>query len=387
MSETKSAGALAGIRVIDVSRILGGPYCGQILGDHGAEVIKVEPPTGDDTRTWGPPFTEIDGVRVASYYLGLNRNKRGIRLDLTTDEGRDVLFGLLEGADVLLENFKTGTMEKWGIGYDTLSKRFPRLVHCRVSGFGADGPLGGLAGYDAAVQAMSGIMSVNGSPESGPLRVGLPVVDMVTGLNAALGVLLALQERARSGKGQFVEASLYDSALSLLHPHAANWFVGKQEPTLTGNAHPNIYPYDAFPTRTESIFLAVGNDRQFARFCAQVGRPALADDARYQSAGARSSNRKALRAEIVALLADKDGAALAEDLRQKGVPCAPIQSVSAALQHPHTIYRDMVVHIGANYTGVGAPIKLSRTPASYRLAPPVQSEEAAAVANNAHQKR
>lgn len=369
-----AAGALAGIRVIDLSRILGGPFCSQVLGDHGADVLKIEPPQGDDTRHWGPPFVDVDGEQVASYYLGLNRNKRGTRLDLASESGRDILFSLLQGADVLLENFKTGTMEKWGIGYDTLSQRFPRLIHCRVSGFGADGPLGGLAGYDAAVQAMSGIMSVNGEVGGQPLRVGLPVVDLVTGLNAALGVLLALQERARSGKGQFVEASLYDSGLSLLHPHAANWFMDGREPTLTGNAHPNIYPYDAFPTGTTPIFLAVGNDRQFQRFCAHMQQPELAEDARYATAGGRSGNRKNLRQRLLELLADQDGPALAQALMDIGVPCAPVLSVSAALKHPHTAHSEMVVRIGKNYRGVGAPIKLSRTPASYRLAPPVRSE-------------
>ncbi len=375
MNETNHAGALAGIRVIDLSRILGGPYCGQILGDHGADVLKIEPPQGDDTRAWGPPFVAIDGERVASYYLGLNRNKRGARLDLAGSAGREVLLGLLEGADVLIENFKTGTMEKWGIGYDTLSQRFPRLIHCRVSGFGADGPLGGLAGYDAAVQAMSGIMSVNGEVGGEPLRVGLPVVDLVTGLNAALGVLLALHERARSGKGQFVEASLYDSGLALLHPHAANWFANGREPGLTGNAHPNIYPYDAFPTRTAPIFLAVGNDRQFGLFCQHLGRPELAREADFATAGARSTNRAALRQLLVGLLAAQDGPRLAQALMDIGVPCAPVLSVRAALQHPHTAHREMIVRVGEQYTGLGAPVKLSRTPASYRLAPPVKSDD------------
>lgn len=360
-------GALAGIRVIDLSRILGGPYCGQILGDHGADVLKVEPPQGDDTRAWGPPFR--DGV--ASYYMGLNRNKLGTRLDLASEQGRSVLLGLLEGADVLVENFKTGTMEKWGLGYEQLSQRFPRLVHCRVSGFGADGPLGGLAGYDAAVQALAGIMSVNGEVGGEPLRVGLPVVDLVTGLNAALGVLLALQERARSGKGQFIEASLFDSGLSLLHPHAANWFMDGREPKLTGNAHPNIYPYDAFPTRTAAIFLAVGNDRQFALLCRHLGAAELADDERYARAGARSANRAALRELLVALLASHDGPGLADELMAIGVPCAPVLSVSEALNHPHTAHREMVVKIGDGYTGVASPIKLSRTPATYRHPPPL----------------
>lgn len=368
---TAQPGALAGIRVVDLSRVLGGPYCGQILGDHGADVLKIEPPQGDDTRAWGPPFEDVQGRQVASYYMGLNRNKRGTQLDLSTEEGRAILWTLLEGADVLIENFKTGTMERWGLDYDTLAERFPGLVYCRVSGFGADGPLGGLAGYDAAVQAMTGIMSVNGETGGESLRVGLPIVDMVTGLNAALGVLLALQERHTSGRGQFVEASLFDSGLSLLHPHAANWFASGKEPRRTGNAHPNIYPYDAFPTGTDAVFLAVGNDRQFRLLCQHLGAAGVADDALYATAGARSVNRAALREQLIALLAGQDGPALAEALMAIGVPAAPVLSVSAALKHPHTAHRQMVVQVGDAYTGVASPIKLSRTPASYRLAPPV----------------
>ena len=365
MSNLPNTGALAGIRVVDLSRILGGPYCGQILGDHGADVLKIEPPQGDDTRTWGPPFK--DGV--ASYYMGLNRNKRLMRLDLTTEADRAVLMGLLAEADVLIENFKTGTLEKWGIGHEELAARFPRLIHCRVSGFGADGPLGGLPGYDAALQALNGIMSVNGEAGGAPLRVGLPVVDMVTGLNAALGVMLALHERRRSGRGQFIEAALYDSGLSLLHPHGANWFLDGKTPQRTGNAHPNIYPYDSMATATEPIFLAVGNDRQFAILCKHLGAPALAADERFATAGARSVNRIVLKAELEALLAAHDGPKLADALVAAGVPCAPVLSVSAALQHPHTAHRGMVVELPGGYRGIASPIKLSRTPASYRFAP------------------
>lgn len=371
MTNTTSTGALAGFRVVDLSRILGGPYCGQILGDHGADVLKIEPPQGDDTRSWGPPFK--DGV--ASYYLGLNRNKRLMHLDLTSDPGRTRLMELLADADVLVENFKTGTMEKWGMGYDTLSQRFPRLVHCRVSGFGADGPLGGLPGYDAAVQALTGIMSINGEGDGPPLRVGLPVVDMVTGLNAALGVLLALQERERSGRGQFVEAALYDSGLSLLHPHGANWFLNGRTPQRTGNAHPNIYPYDSMATATDPVFLAVGNDRQFATLCRHLGAPALADDERFANAGARSTNRDALKAELESLLAHHAGPALADELVAAGVPCAPVLSVPAALQHPHTAHRGMVVELSGGYRGIGSPIKLSRTPATYRIAPLAEGQD------------
>ena len=359
-------GALAGLKVIDLSRILGGPYCGQILGDHGAEVIKVEPPQGDDTRVWGPPYQN----GVASYFRGLNRNKTGIRLDFSAQAGRDMLIGLLEGADVLIENFKTGTMERWGMGFDVLAQRFPRLVYCRVSGFGADGPLGGLAGYDAALQAQTGLMSVNGEVGGKPLRVGLPLIDMVTGLNAALGVMLALQERSRSGRGQFVESSLYDNGLSLLHPHAPNWFEGHKLPTLTGNAHPNIYPYDAFTTASAPLFLAVGNDRQFQLLCKYLKAPELGQDERFASAGGRSVNRVPLRAALEALFSPLDGNALAQGLMDIGVPCAPVLNVQQALQHPHTAHREMVVKIGDDYTGLGSPIKLSRTPATYRLPPP-----------------
>lgn len=360
-----TTGALSGIRVLDLSRVLGGPYCGQVLGDHGADVLKIEPPQGDDTRTWGPPFR--DGV--SSYYRGLNRNKRVQHLDLGSEEGRAALMALLPEADVLIENFKTGTMERWGIGYETLAQRFPRLVWCRVSGFGADGPLGALPGYDAAVQAMTGIMSINGEAEGGPLRVGLPVVDMVTGLNATLGVLLALQERAKSGRGQFVEAALYDSGLSLLHPHAANWFLDGATPKRTGNAHPNIYPYDALATGTDPIFVAVGNDRQFASFCGCIGLPGLAEDPLYRDARSRSVNREGLKQQLEAALADFDGRTLVDTLMAAGVPAAPVLPVDAALRHPHTVHRGMVVELEGGYRGIASPIKLSRTPASYRHAP------------------
>jgi crotonobetainyl-CoA:carnitine CoA-transferase CaiB-like acyl-CoA transferase len=365
------AGALAGIRVIDASRILGGPLCGQILGDHGADVLKLEPPQGDDTRQWGPPFNR-EGV--ASYYMGLNRNKRLMHVDLSQPAGRETLLALLEDADVLVENFKTGTLEKWGIGHEALAERFPRLVHCRVSGFGADGPLGGLPGYDAAVQALTGLMSINGEADGDALRVGLPVVDMVTGMNAATGVLLALLERERSGRGQFVEAALYDSGLSLLHPHAANWFMDSRTPRRTGNAHPNIYPYDCLRTGSAPVFLAVGNDRQFQILCRHIGAAELAADERYASAGARSTHREALKQALEQRLAAFDGERLADELVNAGVPAAVVMSVPQALQHPHTAHRGMVVELPGGYRGLGAPVKLSRTPATYRHAPLSQGE-------------
>lgn len=363
------APALSGIRVIDLSRVLAGPFCTQILGDHGADIIKVEPPVGDETRTWGPPF-EGD---TAAYYTGVNRNKRGIVLDLTKTEQREILLHLISNADILVENFKSGTMERWGLGYKALSAKFPSLIYCKISGFGDDGPLGGLPGYDAAVQAMSGLMSVNGEKGGDPLRVGVPIVDMVTGFNAALGIMLALQARGRSGKGQLVETTLFDCALSILHPYMINFLNSGNLPARSGNAHPNITPYDQFATRTASIFLAVGNDRQFVKFCELMNRQDLRDDPRYRTNRDRNENRDSLREELEMLLSKVDGSALAADLIKNGVPCAPVFDLREITQHPHTTHREMLVSID-DYRGVGAPIKLQSTPARYRLRPPTLGE-------------
>jgi crotonobetainyl-CoA:carnitine CoA-transferase CaiB-like acyl-CoA transferase len=360
-----SAGALEGIRVVDLSRVLGGPYCTQILGDHGAEVIKVEPPQGDETRTWGPPFVG----ESSAYFEAVNRNKRGVVLDLKQPGARQALLGFLEGADVLVENFKPGTMEGWGLGVEALAERFPRLVHCRVTGFGADGPLGALPGYDAAVQAIVGLMSVNGESKGAPTRLGVPVVDMVTGLNATIGILLALQERERSGTGQFVDVALYDCGLSILHPHAANFFASGQVPGRSGNAHPNIAPYDTFATARGDIFLAVGNDAQFRKMCDHLGDPELAHDPRYQTNADRSRNRCDLKPALERLLAKHEAPDLADQLIRAGVPCAPVLTVAESLAHPHAMHRGMVLR-DDGYNGVGAPVKLRRTPATYRRRPP-----------------
>ncbi|MBE0490170.1 MAG: CoA transferase [Halomonas sp.] len=357
--------SLNGIRVIDLSRVLGGPYCTQVLADHGADVIKIEPPSGDETRSWGPPFSGD----ASSYFHGLNRGKRGMALDLRQESGRALLLELLETADVLVENFKPGTLEKWGLGHETLKTRFPRLIHCRISGFGADGPLGGLPGYDAVIQAMAGLMSVNGEADGEPLRVGLPVVDIVTGLNAVIGITLALHERVRSGEGQFVEAALFDSGLALMHPHFPNVFFGGPAPRRTGNAHPNIAPYEVYRTATRPLFLTVGNNGQFAKLCELLGCPELVEDPRFVDNGARLTHREALREALEAVLADQDGTTLAERLIRAGVPCGPVMETHDILAHPHTAHREMIVDIGA-YRGTGSPIKLGRTPACYRRPPP-----------------
>lgn len=374
-----TSGSLAGIRVIDLTRVLGGPYCTQILGDHGADVIKIEPPQGDEVRDWGPPFD--DGT--ASYFIGVNRNKRALALDLTKPEGRAVLLRLLEKADVLIHNYKSGTLEKWGIGYaDMLAKKFPRLVYCHITGFGNDGPLGGLPGYDAAVQAISGMMSVNGVPEGGPTRMGSPIVDLGTGLYAAFGILMALRVRDQTGQGQAVDASLFDCAVSLLHPMTANFLMSGKPPKRVGNQHPNIAPYDSYKTKGRDIFLAVGNDRQFARMCAELGKPELANDKRFLSNGDRSTNRVALRAELEALLAHHDGAVLADTLIRLGVPCGAVLEIPDTLDHPHTKHRQMVVrHDG--YAGIGIPLKMSRTPGAVRRKPPKFNADGRAILREA----
>ena len=359
-------GALAGLKVIDLSRVLGGPYCGQMLADHGAEVIKVEPPQGDETRLWGPPF---DQEGISAYFAGINRNKRTIALDLSKPEGRDVLLKLLAEADVLIDNFKTGTMEKWGIGYaDTLSKKFPRLIHARVSGFGADGPLGGFPGYDAMVQASSGLVSVNGSPESGPVRIGVPVVDLSTGMNACIGILMALYERNRSGKGQFVDATLYDSAIALHQPHAPNYFMAGAKPKLVGNSHGSLAPYSNFPTKGRNIVVGAGNDGQFRKLAQMLGKPELADDPRFKTNKDRVANRPALEAELRALTKDRDGESFANELMENGVPSGAVMEVPDVMEHPHTRHRGMVWEKDG-YRNVGNPVKLSRTPASPRSKP------------------
>ncbi|HKV13965.1 MAG TPA: CaiB/BaiF CoA-transferase family protein [Reyranella sp.] len=361
-----SKGALEGLKVVDLSRVLGGPYCGQMLADHGAEVIKIEPPQGDETRTWGPPF---DQEGISAYFAGINRNKRTMALDLSRPEGRDVLLRLLEGADVLIDNFKTGTMEKWGIGYaDTLSRKFPRLIHARVSGFGSDGPLGSLPGYDAIVQASSGLVSVNGSPDSGPVRIGVPVVDLSTGMNACIGILMALYERNRSGKGQFIDATLYDSAIALHQPHAPNYFMAGLRPKLVGNSHASLAPYANFPARNGNIVVGAGNDGQFRKLCQMLGKPELADDPRFKTNKDRVAHRPELEAELRELLKDRDADTFSQELMKGGVPSGAVLEVPEVMEHPHTRHRGMVWEKDG-YRNVGNPVKLSRTPAGVRSKP------------------
>ncbi len=366
-------GALDGVRVVDLTRVLGGPFCTQWLADHGAEVIKVEPPQGDEVRHWGPPFDEEVGA--ASYFLGINRNKRGISLNLGDEKGREALRRLLATADVLIENFKPGGMEKWGLGYDVLGKEFPRLIHCRISGFGADGPLGGLPGYDAVIQAQSGLMSVNGEAGRQPIRLGVPIVDIATGMSAGFGIAMALYEREKSGQGQYIDMTLYDTAVSVLFPHYANYFLAGVHPKLTGNNHPNLSPYDVYPTKTCNVFIAGGNQGQFRRICEVLGVPDAPDDPKFCNNGKRLENAAALRALFEPLMAAWDGEELARALMAAGAPAGAVLETHEVVEAPHTLHRKMTVDIDGFRT-TGNPIKFSRTPARPdRKKPPKFGEE------------
>jgi crotonobetainyl-CoA:carnitine CoA-transferase CaiB-like acyl-CoA transferase len=364
-------GALEGLRVLDLTRILAGPLCTMMLGDMGADVIKVEPPgTGDDTRTWGPPFAGTE----SAYFLGVNRNKRSITLNMAGRSGQEILAKLIAQCDVLVENFKAGTLEKWGFGNDWLEEHAPRVIRCSITGYGSTGPKAGLPGYDFILQAESGLMSICGDAEGEPMKYGVAIVDICTGMLASNSILAALQARERTGKGQHVEVSLFDSSLAMLANVASNHLVSGRDARRFGNGHPNIVPYTAYRAADGMIAVAVGNDGQFAKFAAVLGKPEWATDPRYARNPERVANRHALDPAIAAIL----GAAVAEDwiakLSAAGIPCGRINSVAQALDDPHTVAREMVCTVQHPTAGevkmVGIPFRFSDTPASVRRAPP-----------------
>lgn len=369
--------ALEGLRVIDLTRVVAGPLCTQTLADHGADVIKVEPPTGDETRHLGPPFTAIGS---AAYFGNLNRGKRALSLDFNRPEAREVLLRLLEGADVLVENLLPGTLERWGLGFESdLAPRFPRLIYCSISGFGRDGPLGGLPGYDAVLQAMCGLMSINGDPAAGPTRVGVPIVDLVTGHMAVSGILMAVLARGRTGRGQRVEATLYDSALSILVPQAVNWMHSGKTPGLLGSAHPSIAAYDRYRCADGEIFLGVVNDGQFRRFCEHVGLNHLLTDPRFSNNAQRMQHRPALRETIETTLSALTRYPLCDELMAAGVPIGPVNSIPEAFALEHTRHRNMAVTGEGDYRSTGIPLKLSETPGAPGKAPPAFAADTDAV--------
>jgi succinate--hydroxymethylglutarate CoA-transferase len=375
MKSEPSQGALQGLRVLDLTRILAGPLCGQMLGDMGADVVKVEPPgAGDDTRTWGPPFTGGE----SAYFLGINRNKRSLTLNMAAKAGQELLQQLIRKSDVLMENFKLGTLEKWGITNAWLEKNAPRVIRCSITGYGSSGPNAALPGYDFVLQAESGLMSICGERDGTPTKYGVAIVDVVTGLYACNSILAALAARERTGRGQHVEVCLYDSGLSMLINVASNYLATGKDARRFGNGHPNIVPYTTYPTGDGMIAVAVGNDAQFARFAETVGRAEWAKDTRYAKNPERVQNRDVLDDLIAQALKGGKTAAWIEKLRAVGVPCGPINSVADALDNPHTAAREMVRTVKHPKAGdlkmLGIPFRMSGTPPSIRRAPPLLGE-------------
>ncbi len=367
--------ALDGITVLDLSRVLAGPLCTMMLADLGAEVIKVERPgEGDETREWGPPWAGTE----SAYYLCVNRNKRSITVDLKKEEGKEIIRRLARTADVVVENFKTGTLEKLGLGYDDLIEISPRLVYCSITGYGQTGPDRDLPGYDFAIQGRGGIMSITGESDGPPMKVGLAIVDVTAAMNAAVAILAALRARDILGRGQKIDISLLDTQVAWLVNRASNYLVGDSEPKRYGNAHPNIVPYETFKAKDKHFNLAVGNDAQFSRLCDILGAPDLCADPRFSTNPARVQHRS----EVVAVLSEHFTTRSADewlDLFKAGkIPAGPINTIPEVLADPHVIARDMVVQMPHPTAGtvrlVGSPLKLSATPPRYRRHPPLLGE-------------
>ena len=373
-------GPLTGLTIVDLTRVLSGPYCTMLLADMGARVIKVEQPgRGDDTRAWGPPFVG----KETAYFLSINRNKESVTLDFKKPEGRSILGQLISRSDVVVENFRPGAMARLGLDYATLSAEHPRLVFCSISGFGQDGPRRDQAGYDAVIQAEGGLMSVTGDADGRPYRVGVAETDMVAGLLAVQGILLALFARERSGRGQNVDISMLDGVISLLSYHASIYLTTGAESRRVGNRHATIAPYDTFTAADGELFLAVGNDDQFQRFCAATGLPRLLEDARFSTNPSRVANEAALRALLEPVIRARTREQWLRELAAAGVPCGAVRSVSEALSDPQVSARRMIEAVEHAVLGpmkvLGTPIKLSDTPASVRTAPPTLGQHTDAV--------
>jgi len=377
------AGALDGIRVLDLSRVLAGPWCTQTLADLGAEVVKVERPgSGDDTRGWGPPFLADRSGREtaeAAYYLGANRNKRSVTVDISSAEGQDLIRRLADGADVFVENFKVGDMARYGLDAATLRTRNPRLVYCSITGFGQTGPYRERAGYDFAIQAMGGLMSVTGErddlPGGGPQKVGVAVADLFTGMYAAVAILAALRHRDATGDGQVIDMALLDAQVAMLANLGANFLVTGAAPRRAGNAHQNIVPYQVFEVADGHMIVAVGNDGQYRKFCEVAGCPELADDPRFARNASRVRHREILVPLLAAHMRRRSKADWLAALEAAGVPCGPINSLTEVFADPQVLARGMTVPVAHPLNDelklVANPIKMSATPVSVRRAPPL----------------
>jgi crotonobetainyl-CoA:carnitine CoA-transferase CaiB-like acyl-CoA transferase len=391
LSEQSKRGALAGIRVLDMSRILAAPWVGQLLADLGAEVIKIERPgTGDDTRGWGPPFLkDRDGkdTRESAYFLSTNRGKKSVTLDISKPEGQKIARELADRSDILLENYKVGDLKRYGLAYDDLSARNPALIYCSVTGFGQTGPYSERAGYDYIIQGMGGLMSITGerdeAPGGGPQRVGVAIADLMTGMYSSVAILAALHERKASGLGQYIDMALLDTQVAWLANQNMNYLIGGEVPERLGNAHPNVVPYQPFPTRDGHLILACGNDTQFAKFCAAAGIPEVASDPRFIDNAARLANRDACSAALAPALKKKTTAEWIALLESIGVPGGPINRLDEVHADPQVRHRGLKIELPHPLSGtvplVANPIKYSRTPLRYNTPPPLLGEHTAEV--------
>jgi crotonobetainyl-CoA:carnitine CoA-transferase CaiB-like acyl-CoA transferase len=381
-------GPLAGLRVLELARILAGPWAGQILADLGADVVKIERKgTGDDTRGWGPPFVEAaDGSHLgAAYFHATNRGKRSIELDFESEDGRRIVKKLAARSDVLIENFKVGGLAKFGLDYASLSKENPRLIYCSITGFGQTGPYAARAGYDLMAQGMGGIMDLTGTPEGEPQRAGVPVADIFTGIYSVVGVLAALAERERTGRGCQVDTALVDSQVGVLANQALNYLVSGKVPQRIGNAHPNIVPYQVFPVADGHIIIATGNDNQFAKLCAVLGEPKIADEPSYRSNSDRLGNREGLIARLSALTRRWRRADLLAKLEAVGVPAGPINALDQVFSDPQVVHRGMRIDRpsaaakAGTIPGVRTPITIDGRPMAAERPSPQLGEHTADV--------
>jgi crotonobetainyl-CoA:carnitine CoA-transferase CaiB-like acyl-CoA transferase len=376
-------GPLSHVRVLDLSRVLAGPWAGQILADLGADVIKVERPgAGDDTRSWGPPFlkdSEGNNTRDAGYFLAVNRGKRSITLDLSTPQGQHVVRELALRSDILLENYKYGTLARYGLGYEDLKAINPRLVYCSVTGFGQTGPKRDVAAYDFMIQAMGGLMSVTGQgddmPGGGPQKVGLPIVDLMTGMYTAVAALAGLARCKETGQGDYIDIAMLDVMVSTLANQAMNYLISGKAPVRRGNKHPNIQPQDVFTTLNGYIALAVGNDGQFVKFCGVIGKPELARDERFTTNAARVRHEPVLTPLIASILAQKDTSAWVELFDAVGVPCGPINTIPEVFKDAQVVHRQMKIELDHPKAGkvpqVRSPMLFKEAPLVFKQCPPL----------------
>lgn len=362
---------LEGLKVVELARILAGPWAGQALADLGAEVTKVESPDGDDTRHWGPPWIERDGDRTAAYFYAANRGKTAEVADFRTEEGQALVRAMVADADIVIENFKVGGLTKFGLDYENLRKINPRLIYCSITGFGQTGPKAQVPGYDFMIQGMSGLMSITGDPDGDPMKVGVAVADIVAGLYATIGILAAVEARHRTGAGQMVDISLLDCATAMLANQAMNYLVSGDSPTRMGNAHPNLTPYDVFPVSDGHLIVAVGNDRQFRGFCDVLGRGELADDPRFATNGERIANRSDLKEVLSVLTARWVRDDLLAALGRATVPAGPINTVEEAFADPQLAARGMRI-APEGIAGVRGPWQFSESELALAKTAPIR---------------